>query len=553
MERIWMKSWQKDIPTTLTFEHGKKPIHEYLRIRAGEMPDKTAIIFYGREISYRELDEATDRFANYLRGQGVKKGDRVAIFMATCPQYVIAHFGIQKLGAIVCPCSPLFKEMELTYELNDAETEILVTWDILMPIAGNVVPRTKVRKVVVTNLNDFVPAKPTMPLVDAMKIPRQNVPGTDDFMEIITRGDATPPMVDIDMDEDISLFQYTGGTTGLPKGSMLSFYAALFKTAAVCAIAGITRDTISLVSMPVFHIAGMVAGMNSCIYAGATQILFTQFDGLATMEATQRYKANFWYSAVPMNVGIMTHPESKNYDLGSLKLCLTSSFGITLTEEISRRWAAFTGGGILLEGAYGLSETHTADTYVPRDKVKYGTMGIPGFEADFKIVDLSDRGKEMPVGESGEIVVKNPAVFKGYWRRPEGTKNTLIDGWVYTGDVGKFDQDGFLSLIGRAKEMIKVSGFSVYPEEVEFMLNQYSGVAQSAVIGIPDPKKMEVVKAFIVMQPGKTATEEAIRIWAKQNMSAYKVPAQIEFRTSLPMLGTGKILRRALKDEQAKE
>jgi long-chain acyl-CoA synthetase len=536
----------------LTFEAGKQPIHEYLRLRAREMPEKAAIIFYGREISYRELDEASDRFANYLLRQGVKKGDRVAIFMANCPQYVIAHFGTQKIGGIVCPCSPLFKEMELTYELNDAETEILVTWDILMPIAGKVIGETRVKKVVVTNLNDFLPSKPTLPLVDSMKIPKQTIPGSDDFMEIILKGESTPPQVDINLDEDIGLFQYTGGTTGLPKGSMLSFYAALFKTAAVCTIAGITKDTINLVSMPVFHIAGMVAGMNSCIYAGATQILFTQFDILATMAAIQRYKANFWYSAVPMNVGIMRHPEAQKYDLSSLKLCLTSSFGIALTEEISAQWRAFTKGGLLIEGAYGLSETHTADTYVPRDKVKYGTMGIPGFEADFRIVDLADRSKEMPLGEAGEIALKNPGVFKGYWRKPEETKNTLIDGWVYTGDVGKFDEDGFLYLLGRVKEMIKVSGFSVYPEEVEYMLNKYPGVAQSAVIGIPDPQKMEVVKAFIVMQPGKFATEEEIKAWAKQNMSPYKVPAQIEFRTALPLLGTGKILRRALKEEASK-
>jgi long-chain acyl-CoA synthetase len=550
MEHIWMKNWQKDIPETLTFEHGTKPIHEYLRLRASETPEKTAVIFYGKEISYRELDEASDRFANYLRENGVTKGDRVAIFMANCPQYVIAHFGTQKAGAIVCPCSPLFKEMELTYELNDAEVEILVTWDILMPVAGKVVGNTKVKKVVVTNLNDYLPTEPTMPLVDSMKITRQILPGTDDFMDIVKKGDKTPYPVVIDMDDDISLFQYTGGTTGLPKGSMLSFYAALFKTAAVCAIAGITRDTVCLVSMPVFHIAGMVAGMNSCIYAGATQILFTQFDVKATMEAIQRYKADYWYSAVPMNVGIMKHPESKNYNLQSMKLCLTSSFGITLTEEISSQWAALTGGGLLVEGAYGLSETHTADTYVPRDRIKYGTMGIPGFEADFRIVDLNDRSREMSTGESGEIALKNPAVFKGYWHKPEETKNTLIDGWVYTGDVGRFDEDGFLYLMGRVKEMIKVSGFSVYPEEVEFMLNQYPGVAQSAVIGIPDPQKMEAVKAFIVMQPGKTATEDEIKSWAKQNMSSYKVPAAIEFRTALPLLGTGKILRRALKEEQ---
>jgi len=472
--------------------------------------------------------------------------------MGNCPQYEIAHFGVQKLGAVVCPCSPLFKEMELTYELNDAETEVLVTWDILMPIAGKVIANTGVKKVVVTNLNDYLPSQPTLPLTEAMKIPKQAVPGTDDFLEIVTQGDKTPPQVAIDIENDIGLFQYTGGTTGLPKGSMLAFYAALFKTAAVCTVTGMTNRTISLVSMPIFHIAGMVAGMNNSIYAGATQVLFTQFDVKTTMEAIQRYRADYWYSAVPMNVGIMMHPEVKNYDLTSMKLCLTSSFGIALTEEISRQWAAVTNGGLLIEGAYGLSETHTADTYVPRDKIKYGTMGIPGYEEDFKIVDINDRSRELPLGESGEIALTNPAVFKGYWKKPEETKNTLIDGWVYTGDVGKFDDDGFLYLLGRVKEMIKVSGFSVYPEEVEAMLNKYPGVAQSAVVGIPDPRKMEVVKAYIVMQPGKTATAEEIIAWAKQNMSPYKVPAEIEFRASLPLLGTGKILRRALKEELSK-
>lgn len=548
MEKLWLKNWPADTPTEPRYDFGQAPVHEYLRQRAKQAPDKIAMIFYGREISYKELDQASDRFASHLHKKGVKKGDRVGIFMVNCPQYAIAHFGVQKLGAIVCPCSPLFKEMELEYEINDAGIEILVCLDILLPVVQKVMGGVKLRQVIVGNLNDYLPENPTIPLVDMMAYKKQAIPGVVDFMDVVNAEGDAPPQVDIDLDQDIALFQYTGGTTGMPKGCMLSHKAALFKTACVCLATGMDAQTVNLVNMPIFHIAGMVAGMNSTLFAGGTQILMTMFDPTATMEAISRYKVNFWYSAVPMNVAVMKHPAIGSYDLSSLKLCLTSSFGIQLTEEISAQWGAASKGGLLLEGAYGLSETHTADTFMPRQKVKYGTCGIPGPQQEFKIVDLTDPDKELPVGEQGEIVLRNPACFKGYWNRPEETAGTLRDGWVHTGDIGKFDDDGYLYLLGRKKEMIKVSGFSVFPEEVELLLNRYPGVAQTAVIGVPDDQKGEVVKAFVVMQPDKSATEQEIIAWAKEKMSTYKAPKYVEFRASLPTLGTGKLLRRALKE-----
>ena len=548
MENIWMKSWPPDLPEKLVFELGPRPIHEYLRLRAQQTPDKTAVIFYGRRLSYRELDQASDSFAAYLLEQGAVKGDRIGIFMGNCPQYMIAHFGAQKIGAMVCPCSPLFKEMELTHELNDAGVKILVAWDVLMPVAAGALPKTGVKVVVVTNLNDYVPETPELPLPPIMKAPKQPIAGTVDFMEILARDYPPLPPVALDIMTDIGLLQYTGGTTGLPKGCMLTYYAALFKTATVAAVTGLNPDTICLVTMPIFHIAGMLAGMNSCLYAGGTQVLLTAFDPVTTMMAIDQYKVDFWYSAVPMNVAIMAQPTLADHDLSSLKLCVTSSFGIQLTEEIAANWAKASGGGLLVEGAYGLSESHTADTFMPRHKIKYGTTGIPAYEQQFKIVDPVDSQKELPLGEPGEIVLKNPAVFKGYWNKPEANRSTLIDGWLYTGDIGKFDADGYLYLLGRKKEMIKVSGYSVFPEEVELMLNQHPDVSLSAVIGVPDPQKGEVVKAFIVPTPGSNPSAEAIQVWAKENMSYYKYPVYVEFRESLPTLGTGKLLRRALKD-----
>ncbi|GBC59203.1 AMP-dependent synthetase [Desulfonema ishimotonii] len=551
MEKIWMKNWPPGIPRTLKFTGGEVPIHEYLRIRAREMPDKAAIIFYGREISYRELDTASDRFAGYLLEQGVWTGDRVAVFMGNCPQYMVAHFGIQKIGAVVCPCSPLFKEMELEHELTDAGAEILVAWAHLMPVVSSVRERTGLRNIVATHLGDYLPDAPALPLPDIMKhLPAAGaVAGADDFLSVVSGGKTDLPPVDIDVRNDIGLLQYTGGTTGLPKGCMLTHYAALFKTASVCAVTEMKAEDVCLVTMPVFHIAGMLAGMNSCIYAGATQVLMTLFDAEAAMTAIEQYGISFWYSAVPMNVAIMAHPEVGNYDLSSLRLCLTSSFGIQLSEEIAKQWEARTGGGLLIEGAYGLSETHTADTFMPRHRIRYGTVGIPGFEQEFRIVEMTDRTREVPIGEQGEIAVKNPAVFKGYWNQPEISKGTLVDGWVYTGDIGKFDEEGFLYLLGRQKEMIKVSGFSVFPEEVELFLNRHPAIAQAAVIGVPDPKKGEVVKAFIVPYPGQDVSADEIRQWARGNMSSYKCPVYVEFRESLPTLGTGKLLRRVLKEQ----
>lgn len=549
MEKIWMKHWPQDIPREICFKHGEIPLHEYLRIQAKKMPEKPAIIFYGRAVTYQELNEASDRFATYLLSKGIQKGDRVGVFLLNCPQYAIVHFGIQKIGAIVCPCSPLFKELELEYELNDAHIELLVALDIFMPIVKNVLAKTPIKQVVTTNLNDYLPESPTLPLIDYMKVQGKPVPETDEFMKIVTTGDISLPKVDIDIKNDIGLFQYTGGTTGLPKGCMLSFHAALFKTASTAGIAAMTEDSVCLVTMPIFHIAGMLAGMNTSIYTGATQVLLSMFDVKTTVQAISTYKADFWYSAVPMNVGIMADPDSKHHDLSSLKLCLTSSFGIQLTKKIADQWSEFTRGGLLVEGAYGLSETHTADTFVPRNNIKYDTCGIPGIDTDFKILDPDNSEKELKVGQEGEIVLKNPGVFKGYWNKPEETSRTLIDGWVHTGDIGKFDRDGYLYLLGRVKEMIKVSGFSVYPEEVELLLNNHAGVAQSAVIGVPDQKKGEVVKAYIIKTPGFDMDEQELITWAKEHISSYKCPKYVEFRKFLPTLATGKLLRRKLKEE----
>ena len=389
-------------------------------------------------------------------------------------------------------------------------------------------------------------------------------PETTEFMDILARYPSDQVKAKVNLDDIVQL-QYTGGTTGLPKGAILTHGAKLFKVAilshilrADAAYMGHSEPNLScLATLPTFHIAGMLASVDTMIAMGNTQVLMVMFDPITAMQAIDRYKLQFFHATVPMNLAIMDHPDRKKYDLSSLKVCFTTSFGVQMTEGIANRWKADTGGCLLTETSYGLTETHTFDTFMPVNRPNFepGSVGIPIPGQDIKIVSWEDRSKEVPIGEMGEIALHNPAVFKGYLNKPEETKNTLVDGWVYTGDMGQFNKDGYLYFLGRKKEMIKVSGFSVFPEEVETFLMRHEAVEKVAVIGAPDVKKGEVIKAFIVPKAdykGKVKAEDIIA-WAKNGISSYKVPSAIDFRDDLPMSGVGKVLRRVLLDEEMKK
>ncbi|MFO1199689.1 MAG: AMP-binding protein [Burkholderiaceae bacterium] len=534
------------------YRDGDKPLHEYLRARARRHPERPAFVWYGRAITYAELDRLSDAFATRLLELGVARGERVALFMQNCPQYVIAHFGIQKIGAVVGPCGPLFKSHELQYQLEDLGARVLVCADNLLAVVEAVRASTAVAHVFTTNYTDFLPEQPTIAVPDEMRAPKLRPPGTADFLDALAApADAAALAAAagaIAMD-DVALMTYTSGTTGLPKGAMLTYRNALFKTACTADCNGIRDGEVVLGIAPLYHIAGMLIHLNATIYAGTSTVLLYRFDPLAVLQAIERYKVSWWYSMAPMNVAVMQHPDAAKFDLSSLKVNPATSFGIVLTQPLAEQWTKFTGGCRIFEAAYGLSETHTMDTFMPQHAIRWGTQGTPCPGVEIRILD-PDTGRERPRGELGEIVARSPGNFKGYWNKPEATAKTLRDGWVHTGDMGRLDADGYLSFVGRFKEMIKVSGYSVFPEEVEVMLIRHPAVAQAAVIGVPDETKGEVVKAAIVLKPemkGKVAAAEIIA-WARENMSTYKAPREIEFRDSLPATGAGKVLRRLLKD-----
>ncbi len=527
----------------------QQPLHEYLRTHARERGAHPACIWYGHTMSYAELDRASDAFAARLQALGVGKGDPVVLFLNNCPQYLVAHYGIQKIGAIVCPSGPLNKEHELAYQVNDLKARVIVAAAPLLPVVEKVRPESSLAHVFVVHYADLLPAEAALDLpaelAAARAEPRTVPAGCEDFLAAM-RSDAKPAPVALALD-DVALMTYTSGTTGLPKGAMLSYGNALYKTRVAADCNGVQATDVLLSIAPLYHIAGMLMGVNVPVLTGATSVLLHRFDPRAVLQAIDRYKVSWWYSIAPMNVACMQVPDIAQFDLASLKMNPVTSFGIAFTEPLAQQWRGVAPNCSSHEAAYGLSETHTCDTYTPHHAPRWGTQGVAAPGVTIRILD-PDTGEERPTGEVGEIVLRSEGTFKGYWNKPEATAATLRDGWVHTGDMGKMDADGYLSFLGRFKEMIKVSGYSVFPEEVETILIKHPAVAQAAVIAVPDAEKGEVVKAFIVKKPGAALEANELVAWSRQSMANYKVPRQVRFIDALPATGAGKVLRRLLKD-----
>ncbi len=533
-----------------TPQRPRQPLHEFLRGHARERGAQPACLWYGQAMSWAELDRASDAFAARLQALGVAKGEPVVLFLGNCPQYLVAHFGIQKIGAIVCPSSPLNKDHELAYMVNDLKARVVVAAVPLLPVVERVRAHSTLEHVFAVHYADLLPAAPALDLPPelqaAQREPRTLPAGCEDFA-LATAGGARPQPVELALD-DVALMTYTSGSTGLPKGAMLSYGNALFKTEAAADCNGVAASDVLLSIAPLYHIAGMLMGVNIPVLTGAASVLLHRFDPHAVLQAIDRHKVTWWYSIAPMNVAVMQQPDVAAFDLSSLRMNPVTSFGIAFTEALADQWRAVAKNCTSFEAAYGLSETHTCDTYTPRDAPRWGTQGIAVPGVTIRILD-PDTGAELPAGQVGEIVLASPGTFKGYWNKPEATAATLRDGWVHTGDMGRLDADGYLTFIGRFKEMIKVSGYSVFPEEVESILIRHPAVAQAAVIAQPDPEKGEVVKAFVVRKPGAAVEADALIAWSRENMASYKAPRTVSFIDALPTTGAGKVLRRLLKDK----
>jgi acyl-CoA synthetase (AMP-forming)/AMP-acid ligase II len=546
MERRWEKLWPLWVPKTLTVE---KPVSEYMREWAELTPENTALSFYGLDISYAKLNRLADAMAWGLVDLGVKKGDRVAIHMENCPQFVIAYFGAHRAGAVVVPVNPMFKQAELEYEINDAGAETLIGLDYLYPEVEKVKSRTPLRNVILTSLRDYLPDEPALPLPSEAAEPKRSFSGALDFLDLVERSQAVPICNVTDLQTDLAILQYTGGTTGIPKGAMISHYTL------ACASIGSMywyrhrEDDIHLGVTPFFHVMGQQQMMCTPLVSGGRVVILSRFVPDVVAQAITSYRCTFWVGATTMMIALLSLPNIKDYDFSSFR-CLWSG-GTPISDELQKKLKELVPRATIGEG-YGLSETIAhGGACTPLHRYKPGFLGVPQLNI-IRIMDLSTGTKELGPNEEGEITIKGPAVMQGYWNKPEETKMVLRDGWLYTGDIGLMDEDGYVKFLGRTRELIKCSGYSVFPAEVEDLLYRHPAIQEVAVIGVSDPYRGESAKAFIILKPEylNKIKESEILEWCKDNMAAYKRPRLVEFRQELPKSAAGKVLRRILVEEE---
>ncbi|RYX86038.1 MAG: acyl-CoA synthetase [Bradyrhizobiaceae bacterium] len=549
---LWAKAWPKGIPTKPNYIHGEVALTEYLRVWAKQQAQKPAVIFYGHVTTYGELDRQSDRFAALLREKGVRKGDRVAVFMPNCPQFHIVFFGILKLSAIHVPVSPLSRAFELAYELNDTDAEVIVALDQLAPVVDQVRGETKLREVIVTSFADVIPDQPTIPVPESIRAPRITVPGATDLLPALAALPEPKPLPPAGLD-DIAALNYTGGTTGMPKGCVHTQRDMVYTAAANHGISVASReDSVYLSFFPEFWIAGENFGLIFPLFAGATLVLLARWDAVGALSAIDRYKVNITAMPVDGAVELMDHPRFKDFDLSSLDQVRVVSFVKKLNPDYRKRWKDLT-GIILAEASWGMTETHTSNTFVAGfqdndfDLLSQPIfVGLPVPGAEFKITDF-ESGELIALGGEGEIRVRTPSLLKSYWNKPQATAESLVDGWLRTGDIGTIDEQGFLHFLGRRKEMLKVKGMSVFPPEIEALLGQHPKVLGSGVVGRDDADKGQVPVAYIQLKPeaiGNTSPGE-IQAWCAERMATYKVP-EIRIIDALPMTATGKVKKQEL-------
>ncbi|MGD6957145.1 long-chain-fatty-acid--CoA ligase [Rossellomorea aquimaris] len=553
MNKPWFAEYPAEIPTELDLI--AKPLQSYLSEAATLYSSKVAIQFMGKELTYTELHESALKFAHYLKTLGIKKDDRVAIMLPNTPQSVIAYYGILFAGGIVVQTNPLYMEREIEYQMKDSGAKVILTLDILYPRVSKVMKNTGLEHVIVTAIKDYLPFPKNLiyPFIQKKQygiVVKVDHSGQNHlFTEIMKTAKPESTNQEFDFENDVALLQYTGGTTGFPKGVMLT-HKNLVANASMCD-AWLYKckkgEERVLGILPFFHVYGMTAVMILSVMQGYKMILLPKFDPETTLKTIQKQKPTLFPGAPTIYIGLLNHPELKNYDLSSIDSCLSGS--APLPVEVQQQFEDVTGGK-LVEG-YGLTEsspvTHSNFLW-DKERIK-GSVGVPWPSTDAAIFSL-ETGEPLPPNEMGEIVVKGPQVMKGYWNRPEETEQTLRDGWLLTGDLGYMDERGYFYVVDRKKDMIIAGGFNIYPREIEEVLYEHPAIQEVVAAGVPDEYRGETVKAYVVLKEGEVLTEEELNEFARKYLAAYKVPRIYEFRKELPKTAVGKILRRALVEEE---
>ncbi len=553
-ERPWLKvplDGRYDVPPPEI-----RPLYALLTDSAKRLPDKLCIHYQGRDISYDEADEVSSRFASALLSLGLKKGDRVAIFMPNIPQLVFGYFGVLKAGGVVVLCNPIYTERELEHQLSDSGAEVVVA-------ARNVVKgldlygslgacrgRLHLRHVITTSVADYLPRikKTLAGLAGVKDVPR---PDTLDFVKLVNSNQPLAKFAEVDPAKDLAVLQYTGGTTGVAKGAMLTHYNLVSNAGYGAKVFPVTEKDVSLCALPLFHIYGMTAAMNMAIFSGGSIVLLPSFHVEEVMATIEKLKVSIFMGAPAMYIAIISKPNADRFNLHTVRACVSG--GSALPPAVRKKFMSLT-GGVLVEG-YGLSETSPVTHVNPLNAgvIKDGSIGPPFCATDARVVDTENRNKVLPPGEVGELAVKGPQVMTGYWNQKTETDAVLDDdGWFLTGDIARMDEDGYFYVVDRKKDMVNVGGFKVYPREVEDVLFEHPDIKEAGVVGIHDDFRGEVVKAFVVLKdPSKRLSEQEVIDFCMSRLSKFKAPRSVEFVSELPKTLIGKVLRRKLRENAA--
>jgi long-chain acyl-CoA synthetase len=553
-DRPWLASYPPETPGDYDFP--EVPLTRLLDDAAASFPTTTALAFLGTRITYRELKDYVDRFATALAGLGVTKGDRVALVLPNCPQNVIAFFAALRLGAIVVQHNPLYTEHEMAHQLADCGAEVVVCLDKVYDTVKAVQPKTSVREVVVASVVDYLPAKERLllqlPIAKARKAKADvtaPVPkSATTFLKLLNAAKTPARQVTVDPRTDLALLQYTGGTTGLSKGAKLTHFnlvANAYQNRLWLPDVQAGRE-VTLAVLPLFHAYGLTVCMNLTVLLGGTLVLIPRFDLGAVFAAIDEFKPTLFPGVPPIYKAIVDSPQVRRHDLKSIRACISGAMKLPLETQEQFEKAS---GGRLVEG-YGMTETSPSTHGNPiYGKRKIGTIGMPLPGTECKIVDQDDASVEVPVGEPGELAIRGPQVFQGYWNRDDENPFTP-DGFLLTGDVARMDDEGYFEIVDRKKELIIAGGFNIYPSEVENVLFSMPGVADAVVVGLPDRYRGETVKAYVVKAPGADFSEQDVIDFCAESLTAYKVPKVVEFRDALPRTMVGKVLRRVLLEEE---
>jgi long-chain acyl-CoA synthetase len=553
-QRVWHKHYDAGVRPSLVYEELVLP--ERLERSAEAYPDAPAVLFLGCRLTYRQLKDQVDRLATALAALGVTRETRVAIHLPNLPQTVIAYYAVLSLGGQVVMTNPLYVERELEHQWNDAGCELAITADFLFATRlRHIRSRLPIKHYVVASIPEYLP----FPLrqIAPLKLRRMKPPavarvapgpGVHFFRKLVDATEPDPPAVAIALD-DIAALQYTGGTTGVSKGAMLT-HRNLTVNVQQCItwLHCAHGSEVVLSALPLFHVFGMTVCMNFPIGAAAAMVLLPNpRDIPALVKAVTRDRVTLFMGVPAMFNAINEYPGIEHKDIRSVKSCFSGSAPLPIA--VTERFEALTGSHIV-EG-FGLTETSPVTHVNPMGGLrKTGSIGIPFPDTDSKVVDLETGTRTLPAGEAGELLIKGPQVMAGYWNMPNDTADVLRDGWLHTGDIATIDEDGYHRIVGRKKDMIIVSGYNVYPDEVDGVLMKHPAVLEAATIGVTDPKRGESIKSYIVLKPGEHATAEQVIAYCRSNLAAYKVPRLVEFRDSLPKSGILKILRMTLREEE---